>query len=293
MDALKNVGQVVEDYISGCAGKTSCPIPKLIVKAVLAGAMIALGASAGNVASHAISNVGLSRVASAVVFPVGLMMIVLLGGELFTGDCLMAMSIMTKKQKMLSVMRVLALVFIGNLIGASLVAFGAFYSRQFDYSSGLLGAYSIKVALGKVNLPFWSAMVSGILCNILVCAAIIMAGSAKDVTGKLVAIFFVIMLFVVEGFEHCVANMYYITAGLISSQQPDYVQMAMGQYGFTMEQLQNLNLETYFINNLIPVTIGNIIGGAVCLGLPLVYLNISKGSKDSNKDSNNPVKEVA
>ena len=290
MDGLKSVGQAVEDYITGCAGKINCPVSKLFVKAVLAGAMIALGASAGNVASHAISNVGLARVASAVVFPVGLMMIVLLGGELFTGDCLMFMSLMNRKQKLVSIIRVLAIVYIGNLLGASLIASGAFISRQFDYSSGLLGAYSIKVALGKVNLSFWSALVSGILCNILVCAAIIMAGAAKDVTGKLTAIFFVIMLFVTEGFEHCVANMYYIGAGLIASHQPFYVQTAMEQYGLTLEKLQTLNIKTYFVNNLIPVTIGNIIGGAICLGLPLVFLNIPKSIKNDNKDT---VMEVA
>ena len=290
MDGFKNVGQAVEDYISGCAGKISCPFSKLIIKAVLAGAMIALGASAGNVASHAISNVGLARVASAVVFPVGLMMIVLLGGELFTGDCLMTMSFMTKKQKLTSIIRVLVIVFFGNLIGATLIAFGAFFSHQFDYSAGLLGAYSIKVALGKVTMPFWSALTSGILCNILVCAAIIMAGTAKDITGKLVAIFFVIMLFVTEGFEHCVANMYYITAGLIASHHPTYVQVAMEHYGLTVEKLQGLNLKAYFVNNLIPVTIGNIIGGAICLGLPLVYLNIAKTNTNDNKKS---VMEVA
>lgn len=290
MENIKNVGQVVEDYIAGCNGKITCPSSKLILKAVLAGAMIAFGASAGNVASHAITNVGLARIASAVVFPVGLMMIVLLGGELFTGDCLMAMSVMTKKQKMLSVIRVLATVFVGNFTGASLVAFGAFFSTQFDYSSGLLGAYTIKVALGKVTLPFWKAMVSGILCNILVCAAIIMAGAAKDAAGKLTAIFFVIMLFVVEGFEHCVANMYYITAGLIASHQSRYVNLAIEQYSLTLEKIQTLNIKTYLVNNLIPVTIGNIIGGALCLGLPLVILNISKNKNTEKKDS---VMEVA
>ena len=290
MNNLKNVGQVVEDYISGCAGKINCPLSKLIIKAILAGAMIALGASAGNVASHAISNVGLARVASAVVFPVGLMMIVLLGGELFTGDCLMLMSFMTKKEKLIKIIKVLVIVYAGNMIGASLVALAAFVSHQFDYSAGLLGAYTIKVALGKVTLSFWSALVSGILCNILVCAAIIMAGSATDVTGKLTAIFFVIMLFVVEGFEHCVANMYYITAGLIATRSPLYVQLAIEKYGYSLEQLQALNIQNYFVKNLLPVTIGNIIGGAICLGLPLVYLYSSKINKNDNTKN---VMEVA
>lgn len=279
---MKNIVQVVEDYISSCENKIKCPFFKLLLKAVLAGAMIALGACAGNVASHAIENVGLARVASAVVFPVGLMMIVLIGAELFTGDCLMAMSYFNKKQSLLSVIRVLAIVYCGNFIGASLVALGAFISGQFDYSAGLLGAYSIKVALGKVNLPFMSALVSGIWCNILVCAAIVMAGASKDVTGKLIAIFFVIMLFVVEGFEHCVANMYYITAGLIANHHASYVQVAVERFGFTAEKLQTLNLKSYLVNNLVPVTLGNIIGGAICLGLPLVYLNI-------NKEANTPV----
>lgn len=279
MEDFKKVGQVAEDYISGCEGKIKCPFPKLFLKAVLAGAMIAFGASAGNVASHAIANVGLARLASAVVFPVGLMMIVLTGGELFTGDCLMAMSCFTKKHSVFSVIRVLALVFVGNMLGASLLAYGAFLSGQFNYSAGLLGAYSIKVALGKVNLSFSAALVSGILCNILVCAAIVMAGAAKDVTGKLVAIFFVIMLFVTEGFEHCVANMYYITAGLIASHQPAYAGLAIEQLGLTAEKLQTLNIKSYLIGNLLPVTIGNIIGGAICLGLPLVYLNLNKGNK--------------
>ena len=117
---MNNVFQVVENYISGCSGKIDSPFQKLFLRAVLAGAMIALGACAGNVASHAIPNVGLARVASAVVFPVGLMMIVLIGGELFTGDCLMAMSWMNKKQSLVSVIRVLAVVYAGNFAGASL-----------------------------------------------------------------------------------------------------------------------------------------------------------------------------
>ena len=290
MDGLKKAGEVVEDYIAGCEGKIRSSFSKLFVKAVLAGAMIALGACAGNVASHALSNVGLARFVSALVFPVGLMMIVLIGAELFTGDCLMAMSWMAKKESLLSIVRVLLIVYGGNFIGASLIAFGAFLSGQFEYSSGLLGAYSIKVALGKVNLSFSNALISGILCNILVCAAIVMAGAAKDVSGKLLSIFFVIMLFVTEGFEHCVANMYYITAGLIASRHAPYLQTAIENYGLTAGKIQALNLKSYLLGNLLPVTIGNIIGGALCLGLPLVWLNLSKENKKGNKSS---VMEVA
>ncbi len=248
----------------------------LFGKAILAGMMIAMGAAISSVAAHSISNVGLARLAAAVVFPVGLMMVVLLGAELFTGDCLAAMSVMDKKQKVRDVVRLLVLVYLGNFVGAVATAFLIYGSGQLDYSSGLLGAYTIKVAVGKVNLSFLQCIVSGILCNILVCAAVLMAGCAKDVTGKLLACFFVIMLFVTGGFEHCVANMYYITAGIIAAHNPQYIDMAQNAYDFTVEQLETLNIVNYLFGNLLPVTIGNIVGGIACVGAPLLYLNSDK-----------------
>ena len=149
-------------------------------------------------------------------------------------------------------------------------------SGQLDYTSGLLGAYTIKVALAKSTLTFGKALTSGILCNILVCAAVIMAVCAKDVTGKLFVSFFVIMLFVTSGFEHCVANMYYITAGLMAKANPTYVSVAMETYGITADQLSMLNIGNMIVKNLIPVTIGNIIGGSCFIGLPFYYFNRTK-----------------
>ena len=116
----------------------------------------------------------------------------------------------------------------------------------------------------------------GILCNILVCAAVLMAICAKDISGKLLVSFFVIMLFVTAGFEHCVANMYYITAGLFCKMNPDYVNKAMELYGYTEAQLSQLSWGSFLIKNLIPVTLGNIVGGICCIGLPLLYLNREK-----------------
>ena len=229
-----------------------------------------------NVAAHGIANVGLARLTAAVVFPVGLMMVILLGAELFTGDCLVAMALPDKDIRVRDFVRILVVVFVGNLIGALFVACCASLSGQFGYSSGLLGAYTIKVALGKVNLSFGTALISGILCNILVAGAVLMAGCAKDVTGKIIVSFFVIMLFVTSGYEHCVANMYYISAGMIAKTNPTYVQMAMETYGISAEQLDSLNMIGFFVKNLIPVTIGNIIGGSVVLGLPLYYVNNKK-----------------
>lgn len=151
-----------------------------------------------------------------------------------------------------------------------------YFSGQLDYSAGGLGAYTIKVAYGKATLPFGKAFTSGILCNILVCAAVLMAICAKDISGKLLVSFFVIMLFVTAGFEHCVANMYYITAGLFCKMNPDYVNKAMELYGYTEAQLAQLNWGSFLLKNLVPVTLGNIFGGICCIGLPLWYFNRAK-----------------
>jgi formate/nitrite transporter len=245
----------------------------------MAGAMIAMGAGISSVAAHTVADVGLARLLAAVVFPVGLMMVVLMGAELFTGDCLVCLGVLDKKQKLMSFVKILILVYIGNFLGASLIALLLSASGQWDYSQGMLGAYTIKVALGKVNISFVQGIVSGILCNILVCAAVIMTFCAKDVSGKLWASFFVIMLFVVGGFEHCVANMYYIPAGLLASLNPEYVDLAMSTYGFSAEYMETLNISNFLVSNLLPVTIGNIIGGAVCVAMPIYFLNRTKKTK--------------
>ena len=276
MDGYFTIKEVVEKYIEGCQTKMQMSSRRLLGKAAMAGMMIAMGAGISSVAAHTISDVGLARLAAAIVFPVGLMMVILLGAELFTGDCLVAMSVFDGKQKIRSCVKLLVLVYLGNFIGAAMIALFTMWSGQWNYSSGMLGAYTIKVALGKVNLSFGQGIISGILCNILVCAAVLMAMCAKDITGKLLASFFVIMLFVTGGFEHCVANMYYITAGLLALSNAGYVEQAIQAYGFSVEYLETLNVANFLIKNLLPVTIGNIIGGAFFIGAPVYYLNCEK-----------------
>lgn len=281
-DFLNNfftINEVVLTYIEDCKDKLNTPIGKLLGKAVLAGLMIAMGAACSSVAAHNIANVGLARLTAGVVFPVGLMMVILFKANLFTGDCLISMSLFDKKEKLSKCIRLLLLVYIGNFIGAVLTAFMIYGSGQLDYTSGLLGAYTIKVALAKVNIPFAQAVISGILCNILVCAAVLMAMCSKDVSGKLLVSFFVIMLFVTGGFEHCVANMYYISSGLIAAQNSQYAELAMSTYGYTPEALETLNILNFFKVNLLPVTIGNIIGGSLVIGGAAYYLN--RPSKNS------------
>ena len=286
------IKEATEKYIEGCQTKAKMSTGCLLGKAVLAGAMIGFGAAASSVAAHSIGDVGMARLAAAVVFPVGLMMVVLLGAELFTGDCLMAMGMISGRNSLLSLVRVLVLVYIGNFIGSTVLAWLISMSGQLDYSAGLLGAYTIKVAVGKVHISFIQGIVSGVLCNILVCAAVLMAMCAKDITGKLVAIFFTIMLFVTAGFEHCVANMYYITAGIMAKQNQQYVQIAMETYGYTSEQLNELNVITYALTNLVPVTIGNILGGVVFLGIPIYLLNVGNVKKNKEGTQKEEKKDV-
>ena len=227
MDSMFNTPQeVVQANMNGAVKKATTSKKKVFFMGIMAGVCIALGAQSSNVAMHDIANVGLARLVAGCVFPVGLMMIVFIGGELFTGDCMMTMACIKKKISVAALIRTLVIVYIGNMVGAVALAYLVYLSGQYNYTSGALGAFTIKVALGKVSLSFLPALISGILCNILVCAAVLMASTAKDIAGKSLAIFFPIMAFVVSGFEHCVANMYYIPAGIFASMNPDYVAKA-------------------------------------------------------------------
>ena len=268
--------QIVAANIAAAKGKTELPMLRVILLGIFAGMFIAGGASASSVAMHAVENVGLARFVAGAIFPVGLMMIVFVGGELFTGDCLMIMGCLHKEFPALRMIRVLVVVFLSNFLGAVLFAAMVSSSGQFNYTSGLLGAFTIKVAVGKLNLSFGAAFVSGILCNIFVCAAVLMAAAAKDIAGKVWAIFFPILAFVVSGYEHCVANMYYIPAGIFAASNPAYVQAAQSAYGYTAATLEVLTWGNFLIKNLIPVTLGNIVGGMVFVGLPLYLIHGEK-----------------
>lgn len=271
--------EILEGNIKTEVKRVNMPIFKLVLLGILAGMFIAGGAAASNVAMHNISNVGLARLVAGVIFPVGLMMIVLVGGELFTGDCLLILGIMDKKYNVLQTIKVLVIVFITNLLGSVIIAFIVYESGQFNYTDGLLGAFTIKVALSKTGLSFTNAFCSGILCNIFVCLAVLMAASSKQVSGKILGIFFPIMAFVVSGYEHCVANMYYIPAGIIAKMNDSYVAKAKDAYNFTDAKLDGLNIKTFFVDNLIPVTLGNIVGGMLFVGVILYLVNHKKAEK--------------
>ena len=268
---FQTITEVIEQNIQNGIKKTNLTTKKLILLGIAAGFFIGIGAEASSLAMHGISNVGLARTVAGAVFPIGLMLIVLLGGELFTGNCLISMAVYDKRAKLKGMIRNLTIVYISNFIGAALMAWMINNCGQLNFSDGGAGAFTIKVALGKVGIDPMQAIVSGILCNVLVCLAIFMAATAKDVAGKCIAIFFPIFVFVISGFEHCVANMYYIPAGIFAAQNSLYAAKATELYGITAEQLSGLNFGTMF-SNLIPVTIGNIIGGMVFVGLLYWYL---------------------
>lgn len=271
--------EIVQQYIDVSVSKSRMSCGIILLKSILAGMMIGMGAACSSVAAYSVSNVGLARLVAGLVFPVGLMMVILMGAELFTGDCLMSTAVARGNVSFWQMLRVLVLVFAGNFIGSIMLSTLIFFSGQLNYSGGLLGAYTIKVALAKTSITPIQGITSGILCNILVCAAVLMAMCSKDVTGKILASFFVIMPFVTGGFEHCVANMYYISAGLLAKNNVTYKNLALTVYELT--DLSKLSLKGFFITNLIPVTIGNIIGGSGIIGLTMYYIN--KNTNLTNK----------
>ena len=268
--------QVFEANMKAGEGKVQLPLLKCILLGLMAGAFIAFGGATSSAAVHNISNQGVAKALAGAIFPVGLMMIVLVGGELFTGDCLMFAGVIDKRFSVLQMIKTLIIVWLSNMAGAVLIAALVYYSGLLDYTGGALGAFTIKVAYGKCTITPFKAVCAGILCNILVCIAVLMATAARDIAGKVWAIFFPICAFVVGGWEHCVANMFYIPAGIIAATNDTYAAKAEELYGITAAQISASVNVGGFISNLIPVTIGNILGGMVFVALPLYVIHKKK-----------------
>ena len=247
--------------------KAARPLYKQILLGVIAGAFVALATQGANVLAYGITdNISLARALSGAMFASALIMVIIAGAELFTGNTLMVISVIKKRITLLAMLRSWGLVYFGNFLGAMFIVLMIVNSSQFDLTGGTLGGYTIRVAVSKTGLTFSSALIFGILCNWLVCLGVWMAYSAQDITGKIVAIFFPIWLFVASGFEHSIANMYTIPAGILASRNPYWVQAAI-DLGVSAEGLANLSWQSFLLNNLLPVTLGNIIGGAVFVGI--------------------------
>lgn len=275
-NAFNSPLQVLDANMKAGEGKVKLPLLKCILLGIMAGAFIAFGGASSNAAVHNIADQGLLKTLAGCIFPVGLMMIVFVGGELFTGDCLMIAGVVDKRFSAVAMIKTLIIVFFSNMVGAVIIAALVYFSGLLDYTGGALGAFTIKVAYGKVTIAPFRAVCSGILCNILVCMVVLMATAAKDIAGKVWAIFFPICAFVIGGWEHCVANMFYIPAGIIASMNDAYVAKAEELYGITADQIASNLTIGGFASNLIPVTIGNILGGMVFIALPLYAIHKSK-----------------
>ena len=232
---------------------------KTFVLAIMAGALIAFGAQVSlTVMTGTAENLswGIAKLVGAMTFATGLMMVVLTGAELFTGNVMMTFSVIEKKITFAKLLKSWTIVYIGNFIGSVVIALLIYYSGCSHNSHEALGVLSLTTAYQKVNLTWVEAFTRGILCNWLVCLAIWMASSARLVIGKIFAIFFPIMTFVASGYEHSIANMFFLTNGIFAKHTASIVAAS----GLTAEQLSTLNIKALFVNNLIPVTLGNMVG---------------------------------
>ena len=239
--------QIAERVENAGAAKARMPFLQLAMLGMLAGAFIGLG-SLYYVVVVSDTSLGFatSRVLGGVVFSLGLLLVVVAGAELFTGNNLLAMAWADGRVTTREVLRNWGVVCAANFVGATGLALVVFLSGHQDMNGGAIGRTYLQIAAAKSSLPFVSAFFKGVLCNVLVCMAVWMSLAGRSVTDKLVAIVFPISAFVAAGFEHSIANMYFIPLGMMLKQELDLAGL---------------------VSNLVPVILGNIVGGSVLVAL--------------------------
>lgn len=260
--------EIAHNFIEIGSNKTRLSSIKLFALGIFAGMFIAFTGAATVIASATIDNPSVVKLIMAFIFPGGLTMVMLAGSELFTGNSLIIISVLEKKSTLRSMMRNWVIVFFGNFVGALFVTVLFVFSHLPSMFDGALAQSLVSLAEGKVTLSFMDAFLRGISCNILVCIAVWIAFAAVTAPGKVIGLYLPIVVFVLCGFEHCIANMFYVPAGILTAFE----------YGMPVS---GLTWSSFFINNLIPVTLGNIIGGAgvVGFGYWFIYLRTTPGSK--------------
>jgi formate/nitrite transporter len=266
--------EVAQNYVAIGVGKTKLAISKMIILGIMAGMFTGFAGIGSTISSATVSSASMVRLLMGLMFPVGVAMSIVAGGELFTGNCLLLIPILQKQAKITAVLKNLVFVYIGNLIGGALVAAMVVYGHTLSLFSNQAAVSAILTAVSKVNMPFGDALLRGILCNILICGGVWMAFAAKDVAGKIIAVFLPIMMFVLCAFENSVANMYYIPAGLFAKTNALY--LASLPEG---TPISSLTWGNYFLKNLLPVSIGNFIGGAVLVGARYWFVFLREPSK--------------
>lgn len=277
--------EIAEYTINTGVAKVNRSNSKVLVSAFLAGAYIAFGALGSVAASYNLlanpATYGLGKALAGLMFPAGLIFVLLAGADLFTGNILIALAAFQKKVTWGQAAKNWALVWLGNLLGAIVVAWMVGQAGVFDWSNGLYGGVVLKTAMGKVGIEFMPALISGILCNWVVCVTVWITYASKDVAGKVLTGFIGIFLFVCTGFEHCVANMGYLFAAFFTKANPMYLEAAHK----TAADAAAINFKGMFINNLLPVTIGNILGGLVFVAGLYFFLFVNK--EDAKKEAKN------
>lgn len=255
--------------------KAEMPFLKMFMLSILAGAFISLGAifattvSAGGMAITAAGGetayttgfpYGFNRLLVGLVFCLGLILVVVGGAELFTGNNLIVMAWASGKVKGRALLRNWVIVYLGNFVGSIGTVILMFFSKQYVFGANSVGIAALRIGVSKVEFSFLQAIALGILCNALVCLAVWLTFSARSTIDKIAAIIFPITAFVAAGFEHSIANMYFIPYALFIK---DFDPAFMAQVGDKVANLDALTWQAFLVNNLLPVTIGNIIGGAV------------------------------
>lgn len=257
--------EIAKNYIDIGIHKTMLSAFKMVLLGIFAGLFIAFAGIASTTASSTIAVASVAKLVGALVFPAGMAMVLIAGSELFTGNNLIIISVLEKKVPVTKMLKNWFFVYIGNFIGALIVALLVTYGHTPDLFGGNLAQAIVNAGASRTSLSFMDSFIRGILCNILVCIAVWMAVAAKQVPGKLLVSFWPVMLFVLCGFEHSVADMYFCLCALFTSSE----------YGITADTLTWSN---FFTHNLIPVTLGNIVGGvSVGVGYWLAYLHRTPG----------------
>jgi formate/nitrite transporter len=263
--------EIAKKYLAVGKAKVVLPIQRMFPLAMLAGIYIALAGVGASAASVTVENASLAKLVGACVFPAGLTLVLLAGSELFTGNCLLILPLLSGEIRFSQMLRNLIIVYLGNLMGAILAAWLVVQSHTFNLFDNGLAVFSIQTAVSKCSLSFGDAFIRGLLCNFLVCLAVWVSFAAQTVSGKIMGLFFPILLFVLCGYEHSIANMYYIPAGLFCLNQPTYV-AAAAQAGISTA---SLTWSHFFLSNLLPVTLGNMTGG-FCLGAVYWWIYMKK-----------------
>lgn len=256
--------EIAELAIDVGVKRSKLSLTQLILLGIFAGSFIAFGGVGYLIVTQTMVSVdpGVAKFLGAAVFPVGLMLVVLAGGELFTGNCLMTIALVDRKIKLKDVLRNWTVVYFANFVGALIIAY---ICAKTGIISGAVKDGVFSIVKGKLSADFIDILLKGILCNVLVCLAVWLTFGAQDSIGKIFSSWFPIMLFVILGFDHCIANMLYFTAAKFSG------------YSVTFGEI--------FVKNLIPATIGNIIGGGVVVSLGYYYSYIRVRGEEKVKNS--------